>query len=837
MPKIERLRTTAFRLAPQHFGTVHIFRPGPRFGQAWDQLERQWRRTGDTSEARSLPYRGLATALRVLTGDFVALQRQVAKENAFVLSRRPITRAELEIAIGAWEVHALGMNDGPVSRFLDDLVCESVDVAEQFQRRPGTCPILSDGNRWVWDAAIWEVAHRMAATPLETDGGPRTLRLDSDAALLTWDRPVESEDGKGAAMHKIVPLLITVPGIEEPVVSFQSSLVRLAPSWRETGGARYAWADIAGDGPILRGRVRNKKVDGDWQTVWEDRAAEVLRGASLHPLPDTAAGPSLSGELRTGYPRPPKRYVLGRGVGTWFHECVAHHARKALGTSVAPVELETTRRTWPTKERVAPRSPLGFDKAEQEVELRLLVVYANSVTRRRVRDALAYVLAEDADARDAAALPDFAERLNALEDGQVLRAGPIEVRFVRPPEAQHWLLERSDTRGIVDWLDSWLSPVLKGGSVTAAIVETDEAAANGKDALADPKHVLRGALGERGIVTQFIVESSAPKAKKVQEHEPQKFNDYAAANAVGDLMRSAGFFLRPFPEFGLEPGTLVVGIYGTQATRNTTGRDHSSFLVNLVAVSIGAREAWGFGGRNGWLPLDRATARFVGAEHDLTKDEAAALVEAAVGQLPLVFGDRPVVLIFDALGCRRFWPCLADKSDGVAPPWMRRGGMAVVRVRTAAGEVPRPAGVGDWDDGLAPAKHTDFRPMAVAGAEGNLVPTFVLSGSGVMSQGMSARKSTRLATTGMGLGEDWHSLGATELLVLDAGRWDRAKLLEQVAMLCRIAPTWDRTLRWPSPLHLARAVVRDHPHRYFADGEAEAEEVEDGRQMRLDFGF
>ena len=34
-------------------------------------------------------------------------------------------------------------------------------------------------------------------------------------------------------------------------------------------------------------------------------------------------------------------------------------------------------------------------------------------------------------------------------------------------------------------------------------------------------------------------------------------------------------------------------------------------------------------------------------------------------------------------------------------------------------------------------------------------------------------------------------------------------LLERtdIGILCRIAPTWDRTLRWPSPLHLARATA------------------------------
>ena len=123
--------------------------------------------------------------------------------------------------------------------------------------------------------------------------------------------------------------------------------------------------------------------------------------------------------------------------------------------------------------------------------------------------------------------------------------------------------------------------------------------------------------------------------------------------------------------------------------------------------------------------------------------------------------------------------------------------------------------------------------MELEGGEGT-VPTYVLAGSAVMSREMSARKSTRLAAEPRDLKKDWHALGVTELQVLDAGTFDRETLLRQIGILCRFAPTWDRTLRWPSPLHLARAVVRDHPHGYFHEGE-EAEEVEDSKQMRFDF--
>lgn len=829
------IRTTAFRLAREHFGRVYVYRRGPRFTQAWAQLENQWRRTGDVADLKRLPYGGLTTALRVLSGDFVALERRVFGSSVFAISRSPISEGTLAMAVGAWEVHALGLQNEPIGSVLDDLSCDEVDVADQIQRRPGLCPAVAEGANWVWDVAVWEVAHRMASMPMETDNGRVRLRLDSDAALLTWDRlvgPEQSEDAR--AMHKTVLNLMTIPGIEEPVVSMQSGLVRLAPSWREARGARYAWAELTAEGPILRGRVRTTRKEAGFNTFWADRAVEVLRGVNLEPLPSAESELSSDGALRTGYRRQPSSHKIGRGVGTWFHECIAHHGNRVLGPSARCVELESSRPSWPRKKRIAPRVPLGFDDDETELKVRLVVVYASASVRRRVRDALAAVLTDDADHSDGPGLEVFLEDLRDLPDGTPLRRGPIEARFIKPPSAEPWLLQRHRAGAIEEWLASWMVLTGEEGVATAALVETDETASNGKDELADPKQVLRAALARRGIVSQFVTAASAPdvRVRKVRGQGVPK--DHAAVNAVYDLMRSAGFFLRPFPKFEGDENAVVVGVYGTRVTSGTTGR-RPSYLVNLVAVSLGSRDAWGYVDKKGWVPIDEATAWFLGTDHVLTDLEARKRVERAVGQLPLVLGDRRAILLFDALGCRRFWPCLTDKSGERTEAWMRRNGTAVVRVRAVTSEVPRPAGVGCWADGFQPARHTDFRPMSVPDAQGS-APVFVLSGSAVMSQGQSARKSTRFSASPRGLKEDWHSLGTTELLVTEAGTWSSKQLTEQVAMLCRVAPTWNGTLRWPSPLHLARAIVRDHPHDYFADGEEE-EEQEDNRQMRFDFGI
>lgn len=834
MAAIKTIRTTAFRLSAEHFGTVHVYRPGPHFTRAWTRLNDHWKERGDHQGERYLPYAGLAVGLRCLSGDFVALERRVDRERAVVLSRQPISPEQLEMAFAAWESSALGLDDMPVSSLVGDLAHEQVEVASLVRKRQGHPPTLEGGN-WPWDVAIWEVAHRLASSPMRTDIGPVGLRVDSDAALLTWDHVVSPDGKEAAAMHKIVPLLVTIPGVESPVVSFQSSLVRLAPSWRESKGSKFAWASLDDGAPILRARVRHKRQNGGFVCEWSDRAAEVLKGASLKPLPQANAEPSLRGGMRSGYGRQPKWHDIGKGVGTWFHECVAHHARACLGESASPVTLEASRSSWPSKTAVASRPSLAFGRDETEVEVRFLVVYANSRTRRRVRDAIAQVLREEANADDLEAINGFCERLHSLGDGETLRQGPVEVRFVSPPDAKRWLLQRAAPEDTVAWLDTWLPDQRDGDSLVAALVETDESASSGDDDLSDPKHVLRGAFGERGGVTQFITAASEPDEKKRRKAEEKgKFYDHPAANAVSDLMRSGNFFLRPFPAYGVEPGTLMVGIYGARVTKGKSGKRKTTYLVNLVAVAAGERDAWGYVPNRGWKPLDEATAAFLGSDQDHDAGAARRLVETAVEQLRLAFRRRKAVLLFDALGCRRFWSCLQDKSDGKPEPWMVSGKRAVVRVRTTASELVRPAGAHDWGDDLAPAKHTNFRPMRISDAEGH-GPTVVLSGSAVMDNVRGARSSTRFGATDRDLGDEWHSLGATEVLVLEPGSWSREQLAEQVAMLCRVAPTWDRVLRWPSPLHLARAVVQDHPHQFFADGDIEVEEVEDSKQIRFDF--
>ncbi len=831
--RIETIRTTAFRLKSEDFGTVWVYRPGEAFARAWDALEADWK--ASPGEFRKLPYGGLAAALRVMIGDFVALERRALSGRAFIVSRKRISVAHLKTAIGSWEARVLGNPRQLLAQSVPDLNPEQVQVADLIQRRPGLCPNMLEG--WVWDVGIWEMAHRLASQPMRTDSASIRWRLDSDAALLSWDNLLHVPKKDDAAMHKLTLHLITVPGVEDPVLSVQASLVRLAPTWRFAKGAKYAWAELSVGTPLLRGRVKQQRNGEEgWVTSWADGAAEVLRGASLDPLPRLDGEPIPTGSVRTGFAKQPQMNPFGRGVGMWFHECVGHHMRDVLGGDDRAVTLATRRVATGYKKKAA-RPPLGLDNPATIVELRVAVVYAHADQRRRVREALAKVLAENAHERDKSALVDLKLRLKALDDDKDLVVGPFVFRFIRPEAAERFLLERNDRVDVERWAEGWLTALETDGTRVAAIIETDATAKDDprkKDGLVDPKPALRRYLASRGAATQFITRDSAPGERKGASEAEDEFREHAAANAVSDLLRSTGFFLRPFPEFGCGDDTLVVGIYGARLTGKTTGR-RASYVVNLVAVSLGGREAWGFVDGRGWVSLDKATASFLASDQATNSDrDAKALVERAMGSFYGRFGDRKAVLLFDAFGCRRFWACLTDKSTGEPEAWMTGDGRAVVRVRTATSEVLRPAGTGGWSMKLDPATHTPFRLMAVEGAEGE-APTCVLAGSAVMSRERGARNSTRFASQPRDLRKDWHALGVTELQVLDRGPFGREALLQQIGILCRVAPTWDRTLRWPSPLHLARAIVRDHPHGYFNEGE-EAEEVEDSKQMRFDFG-
>jgi len=181
------------------------------------------------------------------------------------------------------------------------------------------------------------------------------------------------------------------------------------------------------------------------------------------------------------------------------------------------------------------------------------------------------------------------------------------------------------------------------------------------------------------------------------------------------------------------------------------------------------------------------------------------------------------VLFVEAGGCRRFWGGLKDTGDNTLFGAVNTGKLAVIRVRSHEDEVPRPAGVGEWpEDGMVrnPSVTDGLLRLENQDWEG---ARFYISASNTMRQMGQHRHYNRYSDdlTKGELRKDWHSLTMTEFWCRHSGPFDMPALYELAARLCREAPTWDGTLNWPSPVHLAKAMLEDHPARYFKDFAAE----------------
>lgn len=806
---IGRLRTTSFRLPPEYFGTVFVYRPGVRYRAAWSAL---WRAMCPPGRDRyRLPDAGLRAALTVLSGDFVWMEPPTdGSLDWSLVSRQKLSPVQLRRALKAWE--AVIRQDGPTGELgdaADDLSVEQVSVADLLIRRPGRCATVS--ATWVWKAATWEVAHRLAKEGLAyADGRSATLRLDSEACLLTWDDLCRAQDFRGrerAAMHVITPQLITIPGLEVPVVHLRSSLARLASTWG--GWVKHAWVNTVPTAPLLYAELftkRNENVDGGFETLWSDQAPEVLGRCDLTRVAtpvamDLERYDGVRGRLKMARSGSP----IGSGVGQRFHEAVAIHAKRLLPEAV-PLELvrastKLGNADEPTAGGASVDAAIKTTGAER---LHLTVLYAHDEFRSRVAKTLAEAF-------------DFPAGVRAFADNDVeTRVGCVSVVFRSPKDAAARLTDHAGILGLDRWSIAAVGREPRSGAVIrAALIETidpDEI----ENRARDPKWPIRAALSAQGIVNQFVV------------HREAKGEDHAAKSAVWDLFRSAGIFPRPFATVdGIPAGTWLIGAHVIQPKGNNklAGRGskrgrHEGYAVCLVAAEAGSSRALGYHPSGEWRPLHEATAAFQAATHDHPRDRAAVLIEGAVDQLLNARPGSRAVLFLDAEGCRRLWPGLADKElGGPLPKCARADRVAVVRVRPNEKEVPRVAAAHDWPDDLAAGPGKPSTPNALFGIadEHFAGAQFYVSSSLTMDRNGGHRRHTRWTCTPEQLAENWHALTATELWATFPGPFAASALYRLSAVLCRQAPTWIGTLERPSPMHLARAIVRDHPAGEFRE--------------------
>ena len=372
-------------------------------------------------------------------------------------------------------------------------------------RRLGRCP--SPNVKWIWKAATWEVAHRLSRANLCLDQGhTAALRLDSEASLLTWDNLQRAgNDDKCAAMHTITPRLITIPGLELPVVHLQSSYVRLGTVWN--WWIKHAWICQGALLPLLYASVhRRQHSSGEWQSQWGDMTPDVLRRCNL-PAPAKPSAIELLdfGPVRGRMQTPPRWYKIGSGTGQMFHEAVALHAADCFrmqrrGAREGSIDsYVTAERLYQLEnDRCSRRS--GRCRSPPH---HLLVRGRSDSTR--VSRALVKLLD----------LRDDAQRF--ADNGIPTAIGRVSVVFVSPPGAAARLSGDADRHDLESWVIQAIGGTNGSGStkeIRAAIIETgnpDELRGTDRD----PKHVIRRALAAKGVVTQFLSITTSKTTKTV----------------------------------------------------------------------------------------------------------------------------------------------------------------------------------------------------------------------------------------------------------------------------------------------------------------------------------
>jgi|GEM_PF-2697568 len=821
----KELKTTSFRLTEDYFGDVFVYKLGPRFKDTWLRLSggRRW-----------LPHASLRTALTVHSGDFVYLDEKnwrVKDEDWLFFSRKKISEDKLRRVLKAWESVVSEGATGELAKGVDEFSVEKVSIADKLGQRPGRCP--SPEDRWIWEVAIWQVAHLLSEKKLRLDGGHEVvLRLDSEASLLTWDnlRRAGSKD-QFAALHEIRPGLTTIPGRELPVLHLQQIYVKLGTSWKQR--IKNAWND-QGVGRLLlyatvRGRWNN--ATHDWEIQWDDRTPEVLRRCGL-PVPAEPSTINLSdfGPVRARMEKPPSWYEMGSGPGQVFHDAVARHALRCL-PGAEPVEMVKACRTLSR-----PLDPsAGLEMINSAVEaaraerLHITCLYGKDETRQRVSKALAKLLGQ----------PDGA--LTFAANGITTRIGQVSVVFVAPADAEARLSGQSGQDDVVAWSIKAICESdgsAGSGVIRAAIIETGDPTKL-RGSKSDPKHGIRRGLAAKGVVTQFLSTHSfkdkkdkddPAKRKKDKDHpaKQKKDEDHPADRAVWDLLRSAGVFPNPFPSIdGISSNTWLVGVHVVK--RQNSGWNEG-FVVSIVAVKAGEQRSIGFidDGR-GWRPLHEYTGRFLALEHNRDWKDAKSLIVMAVEQLLAREPRAKAVLFLDAMGCRRFWNGLADTGGDILPDCAREDRLAIVRTRTEDDEVPRAARVGDFphESDLQPKPPGTTDALYQLEKEDYPGARWYVSPSLTMNRQGEHRKHSRFTCDKKELKKNWHAMTMTEFWSPFPGPFKAESLYKLSAVLCRHAPTWIGTLERPSPMHLAKAIVEDHPDKYEAR-DAEGQTVESG---------
>jgi hypothetical protein len=826
------LHTLCYRVDFTDIGDLVVYRLTGEFLTAWEHLKNLVKTRAGRDEIQP-SYSALAMALSAASNQPVRLfprwdlsQRDTDQGVVALL----VTTGEfdpwiLKTSVQTFEEQSTGDKD---ANTLAPLI-----TGIEPKRRPLTEFIDIDDNTgavaapgWIYDAARWNLAARIAATPMRIDGRlPITFRLDTDANLLAWEHPLSrpSKNTVGHAMIQISTKIITVPGAKHLYLSLDAHVSRQPYTW---SFVRNTWLDRGDPSqpivklPVLAPYPKKGRLVPEFRGF----AAEVIESCGLDPVTLPAELPSFPGPVRPiGKPR---KHSIGKGPGVRFLYQLGQHATDILGTP--PLRYQPT----PIRVQQQVGGPIPPDKVDASIvaaeatELRIVCLYATATVRRRMIDALTPYSADT-------------NRLAGVSDDQPVRlTDRLTVVFHQAGN----LLTHGNHARTVDGI-TWLEP--QPDTAIAVLAETywDPDCPPEHDA----KHTVRRILGEHGVVSQFIRSNWTPSKPRNRTRngvtEVIVPRDEPAIAAVRDLLRHAGVIDNRLAvatvgrrlEGALDRDAILVGVHIRQHTPGRRGKTKppTRLVIRLVALhaTTDVNKPWYTetysAADNSWVPYRVGTAAYhannIGSSTLSRKYKYRQDIRDHVDEALAAFGrSKPLVVFVDAESCKGIWPGLSNDTFGHGPlPGSSLGHPDLAVIRCANGRrVPRATHRGHG------AQPKDKHQPALPGStlyeheEGGVHSWLLAQKSRVFrSQEVGARAGalyTRWTVPddkNKYMGKDWHGLTTIEIAVARPGEWEIRQLAALTARLCHQAASWDDRTQHPTPLHLAERADRDHPLR------------------------
>lgn len=810
------LRTCAVRLRPEDMGSVIRYDAGRSFVEAWKKVADDRILALKRGDARKwMPKQSLWTPIVAESASQVCIGREFkssipelrGKPVPFLYAERRIDPSVLQSVLAAWEMEITRSRSMRLAEAAPELTETEIPLSDGITPRQGRTPSASG---WVYNVGRWRVSRRLSEQPIVNEAGDRiSTRQDTEANLIAWDFEGLNRDGNDEkSYYRIGVEQMTVPGVEEMVFQVRPSVSRIV-TWDTNRKVTKGWVKWGEDLPLLRLKVEAEPVQTEgeksWRKVWRDRTREVMERYGQR-LPDIDIEKTNILRLTPSHNR--GGTATGRGATQRFYDACAHWLRRSLPEGEPLVMKGHTGFYVPTLSREAKDARDNPERGDWTKALEssnaqrgLAVFYHHTETAQRIKRCLAGAFEVDL------------EELMRQPDGTAFSVAGLTVLFLSPEQSEA-LVESSDpiiTRNVAERCIQKLEEL--GGRWSALLETVSPKALEGMGEKKDPKPKLRRRLAQAGIPSQFLA----------HKDEPADDEDYAGKQGVRQTLNNGGLYSLPFEAKGVAGRPGLIGLYTIYRGLGERGMRGEAILTGLVP---GSREALAYdlgqAGRRKWGPLSDLRCRVHSRDRTpLSQPTLQKRVKTALQQWR-EFHSTDMIIFVNQTGY--IWePKVSDKRCDQHPqPILQELDAALVRCRVQGdgnqGTVVQAAGDGRWDEmnGPAPPKPPTSKDTGffLQNRQGNPIENgayYYISSSKSYGRPGAHREKTRPSMTNADLRKNYHSLTSRELYCVEEGQHEARKLGKLAAYLCRSGPTWAGTTRYPSPLHLGKRILKDHP--------------------------